>query len=113
VAGVAFVASIVLAVFAIYLWVQLNNTVERLDAVVSARIAETRAADEASVQRCFASAANTPALIRVLRILERQAVSPEEFEDVTNFRRVTVANAPTFRECRQLADKLGVKPRKG
>lgn len=100
-AGVAFVFLVALLIFDLKLWVDLNN-------VVDARLKEAAASDQQAVDRCIASATNTPALLHVLDIVERQAMSPEEFTAVRNFKRVSVANAATVKECRVLADKLGV-----
>ncbi len=112
VAGIAFVASIILVIFSVYLWVQLHNTVDRLDAVVQARVAEQHASNDAAVERCYASATQGPALNHALNDLQRE-VSPDTAAALQNLRRVLVANTTTIRECRQLAEKLGVQTPKG
>lgn len=114
VAGIAFVASMVLVIFSIYLWTQLNNTVDRLDAVVHARLVEAETSDRESVLRCFSSASQGPALRRALRGLESVVKDPEAQAALRNLRRTSVANSSTIRDCRNLAKKLKVSiPKEG
>lgn len=114
VAGIAFVATIILVIFSIYLWTKLNNTVDRLDAVITARIAEQKTSNEAAVDRCYSSATQGPALRIALRGLENAVgVAPDTKEALRNLRRTNALNVPTLAECRQLAEKLGVAIPKG
>ena len=105
-AGVAFVAIAFLALFSIKLWVDLDQVVEQ-------RLEEARAADRETVNRCFSSAAQGPALRRVLAAVERETTDPVARADLREFRRLNAINTPTIRECRQLAERLNVPVPRG
>lgn len=108
VAGVAFLASMVLVIFSIYLYSELNKTVDRLDGVVQARLKEAEASDRAAVQRCYSSATQGPALRLALRGLEAETADPQTREALANLRRTSELNSPTLADCRLLAKRLGV-----
>ena len=98
------VSIVVLVVATLVLAIVVSN-------VVSSRNAERRANDRQTVARCFSSAATAPALARVLSELAEHV--PGAAFDITNFRRVSLENAPTIRECRRLADTLHIPRPKG
>lgn len=105
-AGVAFIAITILALWSFKLWVDLNNVIEE-------RIEATKASDRDSVRRCFSSAAQGPALRRVLIALENDLTTEEGKEALRDFRRISALNSPTIHECRRLADQLNVPSSEG
>jgi hypothetical protein len=100
-AGVAFIAITILALWSFKLWVDLNEVLED-------RVEAEQAADRESVRRCFSSAAQGPAIRRVLIALENDLTSDEGKEALRDFRRISALNSPTILECRRLADQLNV-----
>ena len=111
--AILIIAIALLSVFSIYLLTQLDETVERLDGVVSARLEEAQKADEEQVTRCFSSATQGPVLRRVLLSFERETMDPTTKQDLQEFRRLSLLNTPTLRDCRLLAKQLGVDVPKG
>ena len=112
-AAIAVIGFVVMMLFTIKLWDDLDTTVTRLDGVVAARLKEAAASDHETVAGCYASATQAPALRRVLLAIENETVSPSAKADLREFRRLSELNSPTIRECRQLADRLGVNRPKG
>lgn len=99
--AISCVALALLTVFSVKLWVDLRH-------IVDARAEEFQASNSQQVERCFGNATQGPALRRVLVELEMLARTERAKQDVRNFLRVNEVNTPTIRECRQLADNLGV-----
>lgn len=108
--GAAFLMLVILllALFSIKLWGDLNRTVDKLDAIVEARLMEAEAADQQQVDRCYASATQGPILRRVLQALENDVVDARGKADIQEFRRLSLLNTPTIKDCRALAKRLKV-----
>jgi hypothetical protein len=96
-----------LTVLGVLLWSDQRTAVQRIDSIQRERSAEQLTAKTDSVARCFSTANQGPALRRVLRGLERGA-DMETRLALRDFRQLNLLNAPTLRECRQLADRLNV-----
>jgi hypothetical protein len=75
--------------------------------------AEALAAQKEQVGQCFATASQAPQLLLVLNALEREVSDPAARDALRNYRRLNSLNAPTLRECRQLAEELNVPIPKG
>jgi hypothetical protein len=104
-----------LSVLGILLWSdqrdqqqQLVEQVARIDELAEANRGRVKATNEEAVARCFSTAAQGPALRRVLRALENQTPDPQARADLMNFRLLNEANTSTVAECRALARRLHV-----
>lgn len=98
--AIASVVMVVLILFVLKLWIDLNGIVE-------ARAQEARIANEQQVAGCFAAAAQAPPLRQVLVAVERE-FNEDAVVALREFIRLNLVNSPTIRDCRQLADDLGV-----
>jgi hypothetical protein len=97
-----------LLVLLLVLWSDQRQQVERLDQLQKEHLAEQRVEAKETVETCFFAANQTPALRAVLLGLERESMSAESKQALRNFRELNTLNAPTLRECRQLAERLNV-----
>lgn len=86
--------------------------VARIDQIQKERREQAIAANVASVDRCYSSATQGPALRIALRALETETLDTQAKIALRSLRRINEENTPTIRECRQLADELEVKPPK-
>lgn len=102
-----------LCVLGILLYTDQRKQVLRIDQIVKERRAEQVAANTQTVERCFANAALSPALDKVLRAIESTTTTKDGRRAVHDFRVRNAANTNTLRECRQLAEKLDVPIPKG
>lgn len=102
-----------LTILGILLWSDQREQVRRIDAINAEHIREQREANVQLVDRCFANANLSPALDRVLFVIEGAAATPAGRQAVRDFRLLNDLNSNTLRECRQLADKLDVPIPKG
>lgn len=102
-----------LTVLGILLWSDQRQQVHRIDQLTEEHIAQQRAANRQTVERCFANANLAPALDRVLKIVERGALTVDEKQAVQDYRLLAVLNSNTRRECRQLAERLDIPIPKG
>lgn len=99
---------LVMTIFGIKLYSDQRKQVDLLDAIVREHAAQTSAANRKTVEQCFSDATQAPLLRRVIKALEGETSSPKARLDLEEFRRLNDLNAPTLRECRQLADRIGI-----
>jgi hypothetical protein len=97
-----------LLVLLLVLWSDQRQQVERLDGLQREHIAEQKIEAKETVETCFFAANQTPALRAVLLALEQESMSEASKQALRNFRQLNTLNAPTLRECRQLAVRLDV-----
>ena len=97
-----------LAILGILLWSDQRAQVRRIDKLTEENIAQQRAGNIQTVERCFANANLAVPLDRVLGALERQMSNTADRQAVRDFRKLNDLNSNTLHECRQLAEKLNV-----
>lgn len=89
-------------------WADERSQVQRIDAIITERRGEAKAANRESVRRCFSAANQGPAIIGVLKALEESAPNETVRAKYRSFRQLSEVNTPTLMECRQLANRLNV-----
>lgn len=97
-----------LLILSLLLWNEQRKQIERIDDLQQNRIMQEQTAKKVQVETCFSRAAQTPPLNRLLRALQAEIDNPAVRADIKNYRELVALNTPTFRQCRELADRLNV-----